>query len=82
MSSMRKVSSTAGNNPRSVAHSKPRTAKSGPKREEVQLRAYQIYLERGGAPGNEFEDWMQAERELIQRNGKTRRTAKAKAQAA
>jgi hypothetical protein len=32
--------------------------------EEIRLRAYEIYLERGGLPGNELEDWLQAEREL------------------
>jgi hypothetical protein len=38
--------------------------------EEIALRAYQIYLERGCAPGNELEDWTQAERELLGENGK------------
>ena len=32
--------------------------------EQIRLRAYQIYLERGGFPGNELDDWLQAEREL------------------
>lgn len=35
-----------------------------PRHEEVSLRAYEIYLERGGIPGNELDDWLQAEREL------------------
>ena len=35
-----------------------------PSREEIRLRAYEIYLERGGVPGNELDDWLQAEREL------------------
>jgi hypothetical protein len=35
-----------------------------PSREEIRLRAYEIYLERGGLPGNELDDWLQAEREL------------------
>lgn len=61
---------------------KPRTGKSSPTREEIQLRAYQIYLERGGAPGNELEDWMQAERELTGRYGNAPRSAKARAEAA
>jgi len=43
---------------------KSRTAKKAPTQEEIQLRAYEIYLERRGAPGNELEDWVQAEREL------------------
>jgi hypothetical protein len=35
-----------------------------PSCEEIRLRAYEIYLERGGLPGNELDDWLQAEREL------------------
>ena len=31
---------------------------------EIRRRAYEIYLERGGEPGRELEDWLQAEREL------------------
>jgi hypothetical protein len=33
-------------------------------KEEIRRRAYQIYLERGGQPGGELDDWLQAEREL------------------
>jgi Protein of unknown function (DUF2934) len=33
--------------------------------EQIRLRAYEIYLERGGFPGNELDDWLQAERELV-----------------
>lgn len=46
-----------------------------PTREEIALRAYQIYLERNvaGAPGDELNDWIAAERELIEQSGKTRR---------
>jgi hypothetical protein len=32
--------------------------------EKIRLRAYEIYLERCGFPGNELDDWLQAEREL------------------
>ena len=32
--------------------------------EEIRLRAYELYLERGGTPGNESEDWLIAEREV------------------
>ena len=31
---------------------------------EIRLRAYEIHLQRGGFPGNEVDDWLQAEREL------------------
>jgi hypothetical protein len=58
---------------------KPRTAKSCPTPEQIQLRAYEIYLERCGAPGNALQDWVQAERELLQKPRKAGRTTKAKA---
>jgi hypothetical protein len=32
--------------------------------EEIRRRAYDIYLERGGQPGRDLDDWLQAEREL------------------
>ena len=35
-----------------------------PSCEEIRLRAYEIYLERGSLPGDELDDWLQAEREL------------------
>ncbi len=37
---------------------------SEPTREEIEQRAYEIYLARGGADGNDQDDWLQAEREL------------------
>ena len=30
----------------------------------IRLRAYEIYLRRGGTPGNQHEDWQLAEREV------------------
>ena len=36
-----------------------------PTTEEIALRAYHIYLERGGAPADALEDWTRAERELL-----------------
>lgn len=50
--------------------------KKHPTQEEIALRAYHIFLERGGAPGNEQEDWTRAERELLEQSGKPRRGAK------
>ncbi|HET9994512.1 MAG TPA: DUF2934 domain-containing protein [Candidatus Acidoferrum sp.] len=49
------------------------TAKKHPTREEIALRAYHIYLERGGASGNALEDWTRAERELLGEKTKPRR---------
>ncbi len=41
----------------------PRTL---PTEEEIAVRAYHIYLERGEAEGNPSGDWLQAERELTE----------------
>jgi hypothetical protein len=35
--------------------------------EHIAVRAYHIYLERGGRAGDDFEDWITAERELRER---------------
>jgi len=37
---------------------------AGPTVEQIQARAYEIYVARKGAPGNPQVDWLQAEREL------------------
>ena len=47
---------------------KSKSTKSAPTHEEIALRAYEIYLERGGAPGHELEDWVRAERELLEKS--------------
>jgi Protein of unknown function (DUF2934) len=39
-------------------------ANHAPGVEEIRLRAYEIHVERGGFPGDELDDWLQAEREL------------------
>ena len=36
-----------------------------PTHEQVAARAYAIYQERAGAPGDPLGDWVQAERELV-----------------
>lgn len=35
-----------------------------PTEDDVRSLAYRIYRARGGEPGHELEDWLQAEREL------------------
>lgn len=37
-------------------------------RDRVAARAYEIYQERGGTDGMDLDDWLQAERELMQRH--------------
>lgn len=40
---------------------------SAPSEEDIRMRAYHRYLERGGGDGMHFEDWLEAERELRER---------------
>jgi Protein of unknown function (DUF2934) len=65
------------NNP--TEKSQPETVPSVPIGEEIELRAYQIYIERGGAHGQDVEDWLQAERELVEKYGSRGQKAKAAA---
>jgi hypothetical protein len=37
---------------------------SEPSEEDIRTRAYHRFLERGGGHGSDFEDWLEAEREL------------------
>jgi len=37
---------------------------TGPSEEDIRMRAYLRYVERGGGYGFEFDDWVEAEREL------------------
>jgi hypothetical protein len=56
---------------KSSAGSEAQTAESRPTRAEIELRAYEIYVEHGSAPGQDVEDWLQAERELLEKYEKT-----------
>jgi DUF2934 family protein len=47
-----------------VAQAQEARAENTRSREEVQQRAYEIHMERGGAHGLDVDDWLQAEREL------------------
>jgi hypothetical protein len=57
-------------------------AQSHPTQEEIALRAYHIFLERNGAPGNALDDWTRAERELLANGNHARRKAAPKSIAA
>jgi Protein of unknown function (DUF2934) len=64
----------------SSTKSKSLSAKKLSPQEKIAQRAYEIYLERQGAPGNPLEDWVRAERELLQKSHKTtKKTAAAAA---
>jgi hypothetical protein len=45
--------------------SAPQIVGDNPTYEEIGLRAHQIYIERGGAHGQDTEDWLEAERQLL-----------------
>ena len=64
---------------RSSLESQPQTVPSAPTREEIELRAYQIYVERGGAHGQDVDDWLRAERELVEKYASPAQKAKAAA---
>ena len=42
------------------------STRARPTEEEIAVRAYHIYLERGDDEGNPSDDWLQAERELAE----------------
>jgi len=48
----------------STARSGGNSAPPGPDR--ISMRAYELYLARGGSDGQDMEDWLAAERELSQ----------------
>ena len=60
----------------SPAVKKPRKAKIQPTQEEIALRAYHIYLERGCTHGDPMQDWLRAERELAGPQSMSRRKSK------
>jgi len=68
---MVRTNGTNGNG--STAKSKSPSSKKFSPQQKIELRAYEIYLERNGAPGNPLEDWVRAETELL---AKSRKTAK------
>ena len=50
-------------------HADSRSMGSEPSEEDIRMRAYQRYLQRGGNHGTDFEDWLEAERELKRSKG-------------
>jgi hypothetical protein len=47
------------------------TTVGAPDRDRIAMRAYELYLARGAGDGAAMDDWLSAERELV--NGGTRR---------
>lgn len=42
------------------------TEDSKPTHDQIQVRAYELYLARNGGPGDELSDWVSAEQELME----------------
>src|SRR2546425_7640765 len=62
-----KRSRTAANEPAEIANDSAIESPSqaaGPSEDDIRQRAYHRYLQRGGADGMDFDDWLEAEREL------------------
>jgi hypothetical protein len=54
-------------------------AKRDPIKEAIALRAYELYLARGGGDGRALDDWLEAERELAAAANKPQPALTAKA---
>ena len=50
--------------------------KARPTQDQIATRAYEIYLERNGAPGDPMQDWLRAELELTAPPKKSRSKSK------
>jgi Protein of unknown function (DUF2934) len=61
-----KRSKLGTNEPAEIAHdaANDSPAAASPSEDDIRERAYQRYLQRGGSHGLDFEDWLEAEREL------------------
>jgi len=54
------------------------TQRQIPTREQIEQRAYELYLKRGGEDGNDLADWLAAEKELMPAPAEPKRTASRK----
>jgi hypothetical protein len=59
----------------SSEYTSPMVLKTDSLRREIELRAYQIYVERGGTHGCDLSDWLQAEMEVRGKLGSGREKA-------
>jgi hypothetical protein len=50
-----------------------------PSHEEIELLAYNLYLNRGAVDGHSLDDWLEAEREVVARAKPPARMAKSRA---
>jgi hypothetical protein len=64
-----------GSSPRTKSKSTS-TKKKLSTHEQIELRAYEIYLQRNGAPGDPLADWVRAEHEVMAAAKPKRATSK------
>ncbi len=58
------MDSAAARRTRGIEPSSASGASREARHDEIAQRAYEIYVRRGGAPGNPMDDWIEAERQL------------------
>ena len=61
---------------KSLAITAASPAVAHPPHEEIALRAYEFFVERGGIHGRDLDDWLKAEHELLVKNEKPSRSGK------
>jgi Protein of unknown function (DUF2934) len=59
-------------NPTKTSLISGRTAAEADHEEQIRVRAYELYVARGGEDGHDVEDWLEAEAEI---SGRTERAA-------
>jgi hypothetical protein len=62
----RTARATTGAAPRPRTKSTAPQMSAFPRHDEIRVRAYELYLQRDGRPGDPAEDWIRAERELME----------------
>ena len=58
------MTQATGTKPAPTAKTSKEIPEDEPTTEQIRQRAYEIYLARGDGPGDELQDWLQAERNL------------------
>ena len=58
------MSQATGVKTAAVVESSKQVLRIQPTPEQIRQRAYEIYVSRNGAPGDEVQDWLQAEHEF------------------
>jgi Protein of unknown function (DUF2934) len=63
---LRQTASYASRQRDSAQGAGPLSVTKDPPTAEIERRAYQIYIGRGGSDGHDLDDWLQAERQLAE----------------